>query len=94
MCGGVQWHVLDRRAFRPVETALHLIAAVRSLWPSEFAWLTASWEGRAPHFDLLIGTDRVRRQLESGVPVEAIVAGWQADLDAFQEKRHPFLCYS
>ncbi|UCC65686.1 MAG: DUF1343 domain-containing protein [Anaerolineae bacterium] len=93
VCCGVQWHVLDRRAFRPVETALYLIAVIRSLWPEEFAWLAASWEGRAPHFDLLMGTDRVRRQLESGLPVATVVAGWQAGLGAFRERRQSCLCY-
>jgi uncharacterized protein YbbC (DUF1343 family) len=94
MCHGVQWHILDRRAFRPVEMALHLFVVIRSLWPDDFAWLPASWEGAAPHFDLLIGTDCVRRQLEDGMPASDIVAGWQADLDVFQERQRQYLLYA
>jgi uncharacterized protein YbbC (DUF1343 family) len=94
VCHGVQWHVRDRLALRPVEVALHLIVTIRSLWPDEFAWLSASWEGTASHFDLLIGTDRVRRQLEDGISVAAIAAEWQADLDRFRQRRLPYLGYA
>jgi uncharacterized protein YbbC (DUF1343 family) len=37
-CGGVQLHVTDREAFRPVATGVHLIETARRLWPAEFGW--------------------------------------------------------
>ncbi|MGC9521433.1 MAG: exo-beta-N-acetylmuramidase NamZ family protein [Anaerolineae bacterium] len=93
-CGGVQIHVMDRERFRPVSVGLHLIAAVRTLCPDEFAWRAQSWEGGHPHFDLLTGSAHVRRALESGVDVDALVEGWADDLMEWQEIRRPYLFYS
>ena len=47
-CGGVQVHVLDRQAFRPVETGVYLLATIQRLYPGDFRWLLSSWEGRPP----------------------------------------------
>jgi len=35
---GVQLHVVDRRAFRPVATALEMLRQLRALYPVDFAW--------------------------------------------------------
>jgi uncharacterized protein YbbC (DUF1343 family) len=86
VCGGVQLHVLDRAAFRPVTVGLHLIATLKGLYPDQFAW-------RLPHFDRLMGTDQVRRQLDAGTPVQDIVAGWLPDLETFAPQRQKVLLY-
>lgn len=86
ICGGVQLHVLDRAQFRPVTVGLHLIAALRAMYPDQFAW-------RLPHFDRLTGADQVRQQLEAGVPVPDIVAGWTQDLERFAAQRRQILLY-
>jgi uncharacterized protein YbbC (DUF1343 family) len=86
VCGGVQLHVLDRYAWRPVTAGLHLVAIIRSMYPDDFAW----W---LPHFDRLMGTDRVRGQLEAGAPVEDIAAGWPSDQARFAAQRQEVLIY-
>jgi len=85
-CGGVQLHVTDRDALRPVALGLHLVAALCDLYPDHFAW-------RAPHFDRLIGSDQVRRALERGEPVEQIVQGWTETLAEFGHQREAYLLY-
>lgn len=92
-CEGVQWHVLDRALFRPVVTGLHVVAAIRSQHPEHFAFLATSWEGRPPHFDLLMGNARVRVGLEQGVSVEELTADWPAVTDEFRRRRRPYLLY-
>jgi uncharacterized protein YbbC (DUF1343 family) len=87
MCGGIQLHVTDRDALRPVALGLHLIATLRGLYPEEFAW-------RAPHFDRLIGSDQVRHALEGGEPVEQIVGGWSETLAEFGHQREAYLLYA
>jgi uncharacterized protein YbbC (DUF1343 family) len=77
-CQGVQLHVTDKKAFRPVTVALQLIAAIRQLHPAEFQW-------RLPHFDHLMGTDKVREELEKGTSVNDIITSWAADLTHFQK---------
>lgn len=91
-CGGVQIHVLDRDAFRPVETALHMMAAAYSLWPDDFKWLPPTYDERR-HFDLLAGTDEVREAISRGLPVEEMVEGWQDELGGFLELRDTHLIY-
>ncbi len=93
-CEGVYLHVTDREAFRPLRTGLHIIAAIRELWPQEFSWLGTSWEGRPPHFDLLIGNGWVRQELEAGRPVSEVVARWQGELSEFLVRRRRYLLSS
>jgi len=93
LCRGVQVHVTDRRAFRPVAAGLHLIAACRHQAPDRFTFLPSSWEGKPPHFDLLIGDPRIRPALLSGTPVEALVASWDVDAAFWAEQRRPYLLY-
>lgn len=85
-CQGVQLHILDRLALRPVEMALHLIAQIMILYADTFAW-------RLPHFDHLIGTDRVRLQLEAQTPVSEIIANWHPARAAFMTEREKVLIY-
>src|SRR5207249_3263812 len=37
-CAGVQVHVTDVAAFRPVMTGVAVLCALRGLWPAQFAW--------------------------------------------------------
>jgi len=93
-CQGVQVHVRDRTHWAPVAAGLHLLAACRSQAPEEFALLATSWEGAAPHLDLLAGTPRVRAGLAAGEPVPALVASWRAELAEFRETRAKHLLYA
>ena len=91
VCQGVQVHVLERAAFRPVRTGLELVAAVKALWPDDFAW-------RVPqtgiyNFDKLAGTDQIRLQLDEGVAVEELIAGWSEAGARFAALRRQYLIY-
>jgi uncharacterized protein YbbC (DUF1343 family) len=95
LCQGFQLHVTDRRAYRPYAATLTLLAAIRQLYPDQFAWRPPSYEyetERLP-FDLLTGDDVIRRGLEAGVPVKDLEAGWQAELNQFLKTRWEFLLY-
>jgi uncharacterized protein YbbC (DUF1343 family) len=85
LCAGVQLHVTDRNAFQPIRTTLHLISAIRSLHPQHLEFRS--------YFDSLMGTDTVRKQLESGVDVDSIVAGFTPDLQHFDKLRAKYLLY-
>ena len=91
-CRGVQIHITNRDTYRPVETALHMIAAAHLLWPDNFEWLAPKYDERR-HFDLLAGTVEIREAITLGVPVEKIVEGWQEELDSFLELRSDYLLY-
>lgn len=92
VCQGVQIHVTDRSSYRAVRTGLEILAAVRRLWPGQFAWRTTS--GDIYNFDRLAGTDQIRQQIDAGVPVPQIVAGWEDELRQFAQRRRRYLLYS
>jgi uncharacterized protein YbbC (DUF1343 family) len=85
-CGGCQVHVTDRNAYRPLAAALHIIKTIRDDYPGKF-------EFHAAYFDKIMGTSSVRTALESGKAVNAIIAGFEAGLKGFEERRKPYLLY-
>ena len=48
---------------------------------------------RARFFDLLSGTDSLRKQLNKGDSLQAIRASWQPALAEYQQRRQPYLLY-
>jgi uncharacterized protein YbbC (DUF1343 family) len=95
LCRGLQLHVTDRGAFKPYCTTLALLAAIRQLYPEQFAWRQPPYEyetERLP-FDLLTGDAAIRQGLEQGMSAAALEASWQGDLARFLEVRREFLLY-
>jgi uncharacterized protein YbbC (DUF1343 family) len=94
-CGGCQIHVLDRRAFRAVETGVALIEAFRAAGRDRFTWKPPPYEyehERIP-IDVLAGSTELREQLEAGVPARTIARSWEAPTEAFLRLRERFLLY-
>ncbi len=91
VCGGVQLHILDRNALRPVELGLHLLHAIGGLDPDAFAWTERPNGGF--FVDLLLGSDRPRLALTAGAAVQEVIAGWTEASSTFAERRRPFLLY-
>lgn len=94
VCGGVQAHIIDRAVFRPVTVGLHLLAALKKLYPAEFAWLPQSWEGTHPHIDLLAGTNQIRLALDTGVDVTELVAGCVDAVADFEKTSRQYWLYA
>lgn len=46
-----------------------------------------------PFFELLVGTDYVRKMIEQGCSAEEIKACWQEDVKRFKQQRKPYLLY-
>jgi uncharacterized protein YbbC (DUF1343 family) len=95
-CGGCQIHVIDRDAFKPVETGVALIDQFRRSVPARFEWRQPPYEyehDKMP-IDILAGSDMLRTQIESGTPVDEIVSSWRDDEEEFRRLRQPYLLYS
>jgi uncharacterized protein YbbC (DUF1343 family) len=92
-CGGVQLHVVDRAAFRPVRTGLAVLAALREQCGERFAWRREPYEFVAdrPAVDLLFGSDRERLALDAGQPPAAVA--WEAEEEEFRRRRMAYLLY-
>jgi uncharacterized protein YbbC (DUF1343 family) len=95
-CGGVQLHVTDRVAFRPVRTSLALLTAIRAESPEHFRWRTEPYEFVAdrPAIDLLFGCSRERLAIQAGLSPTDIARPWAEEETAFQARRERFLLYS
>jgi uncharacterized protein YbbC (DUF1343 family) len=96
LCGGVQVHVTDRARFPAYLTYLLLIGHARRQDPARFAWRDPPYEyeyEKRP-FDILCGTDRIRRTLEKGASPKTLLTSWAADLKKFAKRRRFHLLYS
>jgi len=94
-CAGCQVHVLDRQAFRPVLTGVALIDSFRRSDRARFAWRQPPYEyehDKMP-FDILSGSDELRRQIEAEAPLAEIAESWREDERTFQRQRARFLLY-
>jgi uncharacterized protein YbbC (DUF1343 family) len=78
-CAGLQLHVMERRAFRPVLTGVAVVAALLKLYPDKFSFRSPNAEGEY-HFDLLCGTSSVREALQEGVSPWDIASTWDGKL--------------
>jgi uncharacterized protein YbbC (DUF1343 family) len=92
-CGGVQFHVTDRAAFRPYRAGLAFLAAARAEAPADFRWRTEPYEFVVdpPAIDLLTGSAAARRAIEAGAGLEELAAGFAVFERAFVERRAPHL---
>ena len=89
-CHGVQVHVTDRDQFKPVDVALHLLATARQSYPNQFKFLKN--RGRY-FFDLLAGTDELRRKLMNHESPMEIVQSWETEIAEFAKQCRPYLLY-
>ena len=87
---GLRVEITDLGAFRPVRAGLAAIEAVRRTHPRDFGWRPS---GEGYWLDLLLGTDRVRRGMDGGIPVHELMAAEDAAVGAFLEERSRHLLY-
>jgi uncharacterized protein YbbC (DUF1343 family) len=88
--GGVRLVLTDTQRFQPATTAVHILSAVRDLYPGR---LRFEMVGGRHIFDLVWGTDAIRRATERGESAERIVASWGNALQRFQATRQRYLLY-
>ena len=95
-CNGVQVYVTDKTVWQPLHVWLGIIQTIAQLYPDDFAWLppySPEVEPSIQHFDRLIGSEKVRQQIDDNQPIEAITADWEALCQDFMQKREQFLIY-
>lgn len=95
LCGGVQIHVVKRKAFKPVRCGALLIAAAADLYPKDFAWSEPpyEYEFKRPPIDVIYGGDGLRESIDAGRSPQALFDDWKRGERNFSRKRKPFLLY-
>ncbi len=86
-CSGAQIHVTERRKFRPFKTGIAVIKAAFELYGKDFAWKRPpyEYEERLLPFDILAGTDRVRKDIEKGLDLKKMEEWWDGELRTFNK---------
>jgi uncharacterized protein YbbC (DUF1343 family) len=95
LCGGLQIHVTDRMAFKPVITSIAILSAIHRLYPDKFGWKEPPYEyvfNKLP-FDVINGSASVCEQIQSAIPIRKIEEGWQRGLEEFAAMRKAYLLY-
>jgi uncharacterized protein YbbC (DUF1343 family) len=94
-CGGAQLHVIDRDIFEPVSAGIAMTKAAFDLYPNDFKWKEPPYEyvfDKNP-FDVICGTDKIRKSFEQGIELNQILEGWQKPLQEFVKLRNDYLIY-
>lgn len=95
VCGGVEVHVTDPEAVRPVTSGVALLRTVRRLGPEAFAWRAEPYEFVAdrPAIDLLTGGEQARRVIEGAASLDELIDGWERDVAEFSRTLDGILLY-
>lgn len=92
-CYGVRINIMDRTAYQPIRTGLHILIAARSQHPANFEFLKPIKEGSNPHYDLIMGSNSIRNQVIDGASADEIIKDWAPDLRKFKSQVKPFHLY-
>ncbi|MDP2272288.1 MAG: DUF1343 domain-containing protein [Archangium sp.] len=94
-CEGAFIHVTDAQAFLPLRTGVAIFQACFELGGKDFAWRDDAYEfvDDVPAFDLLCGTDQVRKGIESGQSLDSLFDGFEGQLRSFEPLRRRYALY-
>ncbi len=95
VCGGAQVHVTDRNVFLPFKTGVAVLKAIHNTYPRDFAWKKPPYEYEEvkPPIDILSGTDRLRKDIESWKGLDDIQKWWRKETKGFEKIRKKYLLY-
>ena len=87
---GVQIHIIDSKVFKPVEIQIHLMTAVKKLYPEKDIF-KASRNGM---FDKVVGISTLRDEINEGKTAESIIKKWRKPLKKFIKKSKNYYLYN
>jgi uncharacterized protein YbbC (DUF1343 family) len=95
LCGGVQIHVIDREKFKAFKTAVAILLTIKEIYPQINIWREPPYEyefEKLP-FDILSGSDRLRKDIEEGKSLKDMEYWWNDELESFRKIREKYLIY-
>ena len=84
---GVRFIVANRQTYDAGVAGVAAAVVIHAMAPDRFRFTQAG------HFDLLAGTDQVRKQILAGASLEEITKGWAAQRAAFETIRRKYMLY-
>jgi uncharacterized protein YbbC (DUF1343 family) len=97
VCAGIQFHVTDRKQFKPLLTALALLRAIIEIYSEQFKWRTEPYEFISDRLaiDLLYGNEKLRKTIfDTNFSLTELENSWQEELASFLLNRQEYLIYS
>jgi uncharacterized protein YbbC (DUF1343 family) len=94
-CKGFQIHITEPAVYSSYALSLGLYQAVYQMYPDRFAYKQPPYEyeyERLP-MDLIVGDQKVRHQIESGISITDIVSTWHGSLSAYRQMINPLMLY-
>ncbi|WP_129721756.1 exo-beta-N-acetylmuramidase NamZ family protein [Xylanivirga thermophila] len=91
LCRGVQIHITDREAIEPFKIGIYLISKIYENY-DEFEFLPPYKEGGRCFFDLLAGTNKLRKSVIDGT-IEDYIEECKEDLKKFKNIRREYMIY-
>lgn len=88
-CAGVQIHVLDNRAVRPIDIGVTLMYTIKNNY-EQFSFLPPFKEGSRPFIDLLGGGSHYR---DTGVDVPVMLEQFREESREFARRKLPYHLY-
>ena len=90
LCGGIQLHIMDEKALRPVELGVRLLDLLRRMYPDDFAFLPPVRQDGKRFISLLAG----HREFEApNWNADTILARYEAESKAFQTRKKRYERY-
>jgi uncharacterized protein YbbC (DUF1343 family) len=83
-CGGIAMVITDRKRLRPLQVGLEIARQLRQLYPED-------WDVR--HLNRLLGNNDTLQAVLERKTIDAIMAGYRPQLDAFRVRRAAWLLY-
>lgn len=95
LCRGFFIHITDPKHFRPFMMTLTLIHTIIRLFKEDFCWRDPPYEyeyNQLP-IDIIIGSNKLRKDIERGKDLTLIKAEIDSQLDQYLEFRKRYLLY-
>lgn len=84
LCGGIQLHIMDEKALRPVELGVRLLDLLRRMYPNDFAFLPPVRQDGKRFISLLAG----HREFENpNWNADTILARYETESQAFRTRK-------
>ncbi|WP_342780024.1 hypothetical protein [Cohnella terricola] len=90
LCGGVHVHITDRERYAALDVGIHLLHAIRELYPDDFIFLPPIKEGGRSFIQLLSGDPRVENPT---VRPEDLLNGYDRESQAFAAFKRQYHLY-
>jgi uncharacterized protein YbbC (DUF1343 family) len=88
LCSGLQIHITDISAYRPVAVALEIFDALMELFPDKFEFKMPpyEYEYKLMPFDILSGDSGMRTALINRIPVKDELERWESEIAEFMKE--------